>query len=61
MLQSGCARTTGIRPGTLLTISLILLLEAVCQAQLYTGSVTGVVQDPTGAVLALWKAKPKSA
>ena len=51
MLQWGCARTTGIRPGNLLTIFFILLMAALSQAQLYTGSVTGVVQDPTGAVI----------
>src|SRR6266566_5089153 len=44
----------GMRPLTCLLFAclpLLLLLAALCQAQLYTGSVTGVVTDPTGAVI----------
>src|SRR5579864_4260761 len=33
------------------TISLVLFFATPSQAQLYTGSVTGVIQDPTGAVI----------
>src|SRR5437879_390643 len=52
MLRSVCAQITGVRPRIFsLTICFMFLLAAVCQAQLYTGSVTGVVQDPTGAVI----------
>src|SRR5437762_11142641 len=52
MLRSGCAQIIEVRPPFFaLTICFVFLLAAVCQAQLYTGSITGVVQDPTGAVI----------
>jgi hypothetical protein len=34
------------------TMCLVLLLAVPSQAQLYTGSITGLVQDPSGAVVA---------
>src|SRR5262249_61364115 len=51
-LQRQFARRTGIRPIVcFFTICLALLFVASGEAQLYTGSITGVVQDPTGAVV----------
>jgi carboxypeptidase family protein len=52
MLRSGFARNTGIRPATFFfTICFALLFGTAGLAQLYTGSATGIVQDPTGAVI----------
>src|SRR5689334_21715055 len=52
MLRSGFARNAGIRPATFfLTIWFALLFSGAAVAQLYTGSATGIVQDPTGAVI----------
>src|SRR5438552_3780589 len=51
MLRSECPRTTRIRPEIFLLTICMVFLAALCQAQLYTGSMAGVVQDPTGAVI----------
>ncbi|MFY9528305.1 MAG: TonB-dependent receptor [Candidatus Acidiferrales bacterium] len=50
--REGLTRVTwGVRPLPVLVSFLLLLLLPSANAQLYTGSVTGVVTDPSGAVV----------
>lgn len=49
--KSRCAHRSGSWPVCCLAIFALALFLSPAQAQLYTGSVTGVVQDPTGAVI----------
>jgi hypothetical protein len=52
MLQRGCARLAVTRlAACLFSAWLALLFAALAQAQLYTGSLAGVIQDATGAVI----------